>query len=223
MNALNQQKKKREIAHDSGGASLKTGSVQMGLKKIFEINVKSATGLNHGKAKMNPMDKQHMRPFFSFDFYTFEYQSPTANGANPQFDVTKHYEVELNQDLMNYRNNQFLKIDFVDDNVDLEANSVANDYIGSARIPLKGMLTQDLFDQEVDITNEKGIQTGKVQIRVAFYKASMRPRDGEPVGTTRIQSQELIKDVVQQISAKLASMTENQDLEMALDPMFMKA
>ena len=51
----------------------------------------------------------------------------------------------------------------------------------------------------------------------------MRPRDGEPVGTTRIQSQELIKDVVQQISAKLASMTENQDLEMALDPMFMKA
>ena len=98
-----------------------------------------------------------MRPFFSFDFYTFEYQSPTANGSNPSFDVTKHYEVELNQELVNYLNNQFLKIDFIDDNVDLENNPVANDYIGSARIPLKGMLTSDLFDQEVEITNEKGI------------------------------------------------------------------
>ena len=88
MNALNQQKKKREIAHDSGGASLKTGSVQMGLKKIFEINVKSATGLNHGKAKMNPMDKQHMRPFFSFDFYTFEFQSAVSDGPNPVFEMT---------------------------------------------------------------------------------------------------------------------------------------
>ena len=74
----------------------------MGLKKIFEINVKSATGLRHGKAKMNPMDQQHMRPFFSFDFYTFEYQSFTANSSNPSFDVTKHYEVELNTDLTKY-------------------------------------------------------------------------------------------------------------------------
>lgn len=54
------------------------------------------------------------------------------------------------------------------------------------------MLTSDMFDQEVEITNEKGIQTGKVQVRVAFYKASMRPSDGEPIGTTRLESKELV-------------------------------
>ena len=103
------------------------------------------------------MDQKHMRPFFSFDFYTFEYQSPTANGPDPSFEVTKHYEVKMNNDLIKYLNNQFLKIDFIDENVDLDASPEANDYIGSARVSLKGMLTKDQIDQDLDIMNEKGI------------------------------------------------------------------
>ena len=43
-----------------------------------------------------------MQPFFSFDFYTFEYRSPTASGNNPSFGVTQRYEVNYNQEFMNY-------------------------------------------------------------------------------------------------------------------------
>jgi hypothetical protein len=43
-----------------------------------------------------------MQPFFSYDFYTFDYRSGTANGQNPVFDVTKRYEVENNKELVDY-------------------------------------------------------------------------------------------------------------------------
>ena len=109
---------------------------------------------------MNAMDMKSMRPFFSFDFYTFEYQSPTANGPDPVFEVTKFYDVNVNNDLIKYLNNQFLKIDFIDENVDLDASPEANDYIGSARYSLKGLLTEERFNGKLDIMNEKGIQTG---------------------------------------------------------------
>jgi hypothetical protein len=88
--------------------------------------------------------------------------------------------------LIKYLNNQFLKIDFIDEGVDLDASPEANDYIGSARIPLKGMLTSEMFEQDISIMNEKGIETGNVKVRVCFYESSMRPKDGQLSATTTI-------------------------------------
>ncbi len=57
-----------------------------------------------------------------------------AGGANPQYDIKKQFEVELNEQLMDYMKTQVLKIDLIDESVELSHG--ASDYIGSARIPL---------------------------------------------------------------------------------------
>ena len=100
-----------------------------------------------------------MQPFFSFDFYTFEYRSPTASGNNPNFGVTQRYEVNYNQEFRDYQRQHCLKIDFIDESVDLNTQPEINDYIGSARIPLK-----DIGEKETTlvypINNEKNNPMG---------------------------------------------------------------
>jgi hypothetical protein len=85
-------------------------------KKIFEITVIRANGLRRTGEDFNP---RSMRPFFSFDFYTFEYRSPTSVGSDPAYEVTKRYEIEDSTELHRYMESQFLKIDFIDEYVPL--------------------------------------------------------------------------------------------------------
>lgn len=65
-------------------------------KKIFEISVIKCAGL---RRTGDDFDPRMMRPFFSFDFYTFEYRSPTAAGSDPTYEVTKRYEIEDSKEL----------------------------------------------------------------------------------------------------------------------------
>lgn len=107
-------------------------------KKIFEITVKQCFNLK----KNDPNQRGPMKPFFSYEFYKFDFKSATASGSNPEFDSTKRYEVEQNKELLDYMKRQTLKIDFIDESVDIEAfkyNEMA-DYIGSVRFPLHRML-----------------------------------------------------------------------------------
>ena len=61
------------------------------MKKIFEVSVGRCSGLKRNDPAFNP---RTMKPFFTYDFYRFEYRSATAEGDSPVFDVTKRYEVE---------------------------------------------------------------------------------------------------------------------------------
>jgi hypothetical protein len=76
-----------------------------------------------------------MRPFFSYNFYTFEVTSATVDGNEPNFMSEKIFEVEASKDYMDYLQGMNLKIDFIDESVDLEEHG-ARDYIGTARIGL---------------------------------------------------------------------------------------
>jgi hypothetical protein len=76
-----------------------------------------------------------MRPFFSYNFYKFEHTSQTVDGCDANFMSEKRFEVESNQDFMDYLQKMVLKIDFIDESVDLEEQG-ARDYIGTAQIPL---------------------------------------------------------------------------------------
>jgi hypothetical protein len=145
------------------------------VKKNFEITVKKCSQLRRGDKNFSSMDPRLMLPFFSYDFYTFEYRSATTNGNNPIFDVTKRYELEYNQDLIDYLKNQFLKIDFIDESVDLVASPDASDYIGSCRIPLKEMLEKEHLSNVYPIFNEKNMQMGTVDISLQFYNANIKP------------------------------------------------
>ena len=121
--ALKWQRKKTEVDRQRGqGLTKATDDFGSGAtrklynKKIFEVSVIGCRGLKLGDARADP---RTMEPFFSFDFYTFEYRSPTATGADPTFEVTKRYEIEDTPELQDYFKYQFLKIDFIDESVDL--------------------------------------------------------------------------------------------------------
>lgn len=98
-----------------------------------------------------------MKPFFSFDFYHFEFRSATALGNNPIFESTKRYEVEDTNELRDYMKKKMLRIDFIDESVDMDAfkhNDMA-DYLGAVRIPLHTLLQQPQYHGLLDIIDHK--------------------------------------------------------------------
>ena len=127
-----------------------------------------------GLKRADPQFKPRlMLPFFSFDFYTFEYRSPTANGADPTFEVTKWYEIEDSQELQDYLAYQFLKVDFIDESVDLVTQPDVSDYVGSVRIPLRELLKVDRTGvRTYPVNNEKGLQMGNVDIALGYFDAN---------------------------------------------------
>ena len=44
--------------------------------------------------KRNDNSTKVMKPFFSYEFYIFDFKSATVTGRNPEFDSTKVYKVE---------------------------------------------------------------------------------------------------------------------------------
>ena len=64
-------------------------------------------------------------------------------------------------------NTSILKIDFIDESVEMTASG-ARDYIGSARIPLKNLLTQGSLEGDVEIRDEHSGITGKVRVRMTL-------------------------------------------------------
>lgn len=193
-------------------------------KRIFEIQVHKCTGLKRfDDPGFNP---RAMLPFFSFDFYTFEYRSPTANGASPLYNVIKRYEVDDNRDIQEYFKYQFLKIDFIDESVDIIANPDANDYIGSVRIPLQEYLDiNEKVKRTYPVVNEKNKEAGLVEVTIALFIANS-PEDiasntnqGKFSKQEALQSEILIKEVVMHIVKKFAD-TGFGDLDAFMDMLF---
>jgi len=99
-----------------------------------------------------------------------------------------------------------LKIDFIDESVDLTSSPDANDYIGSARIPLKRLLTEEAFLGDVPIMNEKNIQNGQVNVQISCYKSNLKPQYGgenQGMGTT-LEMQGISRNVLKKIAEALA-------------------
>jgi len=67
-------------------------------------------------------------------------------------------------------NSTILKIDFIDESVEMTATG-SRDYIGSARIPLKELMTRGLMEGDVLIKDEHGSNTGKVLVRMTMQNA----------------------------------------------------
>ena len=85
-------------------------------------------------------------------------------GENPGFDITKQFEVEENTQFLQYMKNQVLKIDFIDESVEMREGQ--NDYIGSARIPLREILTNEVVADTFPVKDEVGRENGRVDIKI---------------------------------------------------------
>jgi len=64
-------------------------------------------------------------------------------------------------------------VNFIDESVEIRQRDIS-DYIGSARLPLKDLLTKETVEGTLPIKNEKHIQTGTVEVRVTL--SDINPR-----------------------------------------------
>lgn len=122
-------------------ALMKTKDLKSTQKKIFEITIVKAD-IRERPDKHSP---KVMQTFYYFDFYTFgEYHSATVPGPNPLFEITSRYEIEYNNEFVDYLKTMNLPINFIDESVDLNNNETPNDLIGKAYLPLKDIISRDM-------------------------------------------------------------------------------
>jgi hypothetical protein len=187
--------------------------------KIFTIQVLRGFDMKRPQGAGGHQQRE-MQPFFHFQFYTFEYTSPVAAGANnPQFDIKRQFEVELNDQLIDYVKSQVLKIDLIDESVEL-ANG-ASDYIGSVRIPLKGLsITSTMVEEIVDafpVRDASGAETGRLEVKVSCrdYQGLSSDMIGGG-GETFVMSKFQEREVIGRIAEKFA-FSEMQSIDMIFD------
>ena len=109
-----------------------------------------------------------MQPFFYFQFFTFDdYTSPIMSGSSPHFDVRKQFEIESSEQFIEYMRSQVLKIDLIDESVDIMRGGVeARDYIGSVRVPLKDLIQSQELADNFPVRDEKGVETGRMEVKI---------------------------------------------------------
>jgi len=88
------------------------------LLQIVEIEVGSTRSLRIS-GQNNSFAQRRMTPFFTYDFYTFNHTSAVVVGNEPNFSDTKRFEVSNSADFVDYLNAGVLKIDFIDDSVEM--------------------------------------------------------------------------------------------------------
>lgn len=122
------------LANSAGGGQLRSRS------KVITIHVMSCRELKRPDQASAALRSREMQPFFFYQFYTFEYTSPVLVGNSPDFDMRKQYQVEYTDQLIEYMKTQVLKIELIDESVDITKAPAVSDYIGCVRVPLKDLL-----------------------------------------------------------------------------------
>lgn len=192
--------------------ALKHGDV-IAPNKVVEIIIEEGTNLT---VRGQPAARR-MLPFYSYEFYTFEVRSATAQGNNAFFDSKKQFEIEFSQEFQQYMTSQVLVINLIDEAVDITIPG-ARDYIGSVRIPLREILAKSTVAGQFPVVDESGQTTGELRLRISMQDAVQYL--GEQAQTithaTKIQ-QEVVRKIVQNFSD-----SEFDDVNMILDMLFLK-
>lgn len=120
---------------------------------------------------------------------------------------------------MDYIKTQVLKIDLIDESIDL-ANG-ASDYIGSVRIPLKALnVTSNLIEEITDafpVRDANGVETGRLEVKVGCREYQGLSSDlVNGGGDTYIMSKFTEREVIGRIAEKFA-FSEMQSIDMIFD------
>lgn len=111
-----------------------------------------------------------MLPFFSYEFYTFEWRSPTAQGNCPTFDSVKSFEVEASPQFLNYMKTQILQIHLIDESVDMTSPN-SRDYIGTVRIPLRDVILKQKIHATFQVLDENRKVCGDLAVKIVMHDA----------------------------------------------------
>lgn len=155
------------VPHQLGGLKKRSKIVTIHILKCFDLRRPGDSSYSGGK---------EILPFFHFNFFTFEYTSPSLTGPQPYFDIKKQFECEVNEQFMDYMKTQVLKIDLIDESVDINAQGGGQkDYIGSVRIALKELMIQEEFADNLPVRDELGQESGRMEVRVSCKDHSPYP------------------------------------------------
>ena len=159
-----------------------------------------------------------MLPFFSYDFYTFEVRSATAQSSNPNFDSTKQFEIEATPQFLQYMKTQCLQVDLIDESVDMTEPGM-RDYIGSVRIPLREVVTKTVVAGDFAVMDENRRQTGDLRLKIQMYDAQSYDASllQDQIGQTAKIAMEVNKRIVKHLC--VSGFT---DLDLVLDCLFIK-
>jgi len=195
-------------------------AINAAVKKVVEIHVTDAKGLMISGTG-NSYAGKRMLPFFSYDFYTFEVRSATAQSANPFFDSIKRFEIEQTADFLSYIKNEVLKIDLIDEGVDYtDAN--LRDYIGSVRIPLRDLLLKGSLAGVFPVQDESRNACGYLNVKISIHDVMKVENNPLLQGAEGMaQARKATAEVVKQVAEALA-MTKFEDIDLLLDMLFVK-
>ena len=141
----------------------------------------------------------------------------------PNFADRKQYEVEQTPEFIHYMKNTVFRIDFIDESVEMTQDG-ARDYIGSARIPLRDLLSSGELIVNIPIKDEHSSQTGAVTVRMAIHDAQKHAQMSleDSLGGGVMQHKSMQVDIINRIARFFAERHEFEEFDMYLNMLFMK-
>ena len=139
------------------------GQANSGAPKIVQIVVEQAKNL---RLRGQPTTTRIL-PFYSYEFYTFEVRSATAQGSDAVFDSAKQFEVEETSEFKKYMETQQLVINLIDESVDITVPG-ARDFIGSVRISLLEVMRKQSLSNSFPVVDETNTQCGELHVRMSI-------------------------------------------------------
>src|SRR4051812_39250476 len=116
---------------------------------------------------------------------------------------------------MEYMKSQILKIDLIDESVDITQPN-AKDYIGSVRIPLREVMLNEEVADNFPIYDDNRVETGRMEVKLTCKDFSPYPyelNEGDLKGGTMKMTKYTEREIVKNIAAKFAeSMSQDIDI-----------
>ena len=156
--------------------------------KYYEVKIL----INKAKEILNNNKGRKCMPYFYYKFYNNgEKYSKISQGNNPIFEDVSSFRVNYNKDFTNYIQKENLTIYIFDSINPIEIdindpnqiklvnsnNENSNDLIGICRVPLKGLLINDLVGDEFPIVNMKNERVGVLYLNIFWEEVNIQEEE----------------------------------------------
>ena len=116
---------------------------------------------------------------------------------------------------MEYMKTQVLKIDLIDESVDLSAQG-QTDYIGTVRIPLRELMMNEEFADNFPVKDENGQEAGRMEVKLSCKDYTPYPYEGADDNKNFTVSKYAEREIINQIAEKFAY-SGMEDLDLIFD------
>ena len=156
--------------------------------KVYEVKIL----INKAVGLLNNNKGRKCMPYFYYKFYNNgEKYSKISQGNNPIFEDVSSFRVNYNKDFTNYIQKENLTIYIFDSINPIEIdindpnqiklvnsnNENSNDLIGICRVPLKGLLINDLVGDEFPIVNMKNERVGVLYLNIFWEEVNIQEEE----------------------------------------------